>query len=74
MVVHDLVCCVPQAGEPDAGVTIVMHGGAIFGYRSLIERIPSKHELIVLLDNSDNPKIREIARDIRKTLLPTGYR
>jgi hypothetical protein len=46
-----------------------MHGGAIFGFQSVIERIPKYRELIVLLDNSDSPKILEIARDIRSALV-----
>ncbi len=39
-----------------------MHGGAIFGFQSLIERIPQHEELIVLLDNTDSPKLMDIAR------------
>jgi len=56
---------VPKAGQPNTGETILMHGGAIFGFQSVIERIPGSRELIVLLDNSDSTKILEIARDIR---------
>ncbi len=60
---------VPRPGQPNAGDTILMHGGAIFGFRSVIERIPKDRELIVLLDNSDSPKTLEIARDIRSALV-----
>ena len=61
---------VPKSGQPNAGDTILMHGGAIFGFQSVIERIPKSRVLIVLLDNSDTPKILEIARDIRSALVP----
>jgi CubicO group peptidase (beta-lactamase class C family) len=60
---------IPKPGQPNAGDTILMHGGAIFGFQSVIERIPKDRELIVLLDNSDSPKLLEIARDIRGALL-----
>jgi hypothetical protein len=46
-----------------------MHGGAIFGFQSVSKRIPKHRELIVLLENSDSPKILEIARDIRSALV-----
>src|ERR1700690_22034 len=59
---------IPKAGAPYAGETIVMHGGAIFGFQSLIQRIPSHRELIVLLDNTDSPKLLDIALEIRRVL------
>ncbi len=59
---------IPGPGAPYAGESIPMHGGAIFGFRSVIQRIPKHKELIVLLDNTDNPKLLEIARDIRAEL------
>ena len=59
---------VPMPGQPNAGDTILMHGGAIFGFQSVIERIPKSRVLIVLLDNSDSPKLLEIARDFRSAL------
>jgi CubicO group peptidase (beta-lactamase class C family) len=59
---------IPKAGAPYAGESIVMHGGAIFGFQSVIERIPKHRELIVLLDNSDSPKLLDIALEIRKVL------
>jgi CubicO group peptidase (beta-lactamase class C family) len=46
---------IPKAGMPYAGESIAMHGGAIFGFQSLIQRIPKHRELIVLLDNTDSP-------------------
>ncbi|MGO9797420.1 MAG: serine hydrolase domain-containing protein [Terracidiphilus sp.] len=59
---------VPKPGSPYAGEAIPMHGGAIFGFQSLIERIPKHKELILLLDNSDSPKLLDIALEIRGVL------
>jgi CubicO group peptidase (beta-lactamase class C family) len=59
---------VPQSGAPYAGEVIPMHGGAIFGFQSLIQRIPAHKELIVLLDNTDSPKLLDIALEIRRVL------
>lgn len=59
---------IPKPGSPNAGETIVMHGGAIFGFQSLIERIPSRKEIIILLDNNDSPTLLDIALEIRRVL------
>jgi CubicO group peptidase (beta-lactamase class C family) len=59
---------VPKPGSPNAGETVLMHGGAIFGFQSVIERIPDGKQLIVLLDNTDSPKLLEIAVEIRRVL------
>lgn len=59
---------VPKPGSPYAGESIPMHGGAIFGFQSVIERIPQHKELIVLLDNTDSPKLLDIALEIRGVL------
>jgi CubicO group peptidase (beta-lactamase class C family) len=59
---------VPEPGMPYAGESIAMHGGAIFGFQSLIQRIPKHRELIVLLDNTDSPKLLDIALEIRQEL------
>ena len=59
---------VPAAGSPYAGESIPMHGGAIFGFQSVIQRVVQHKELIVLLDNSDSPKLLEIALQIRRVL------
>ena len=59
---------IPKEGSPYAGETILMHGGAIFGFQSVIERIPKHRELIVLLDNTDSPKLLDIALEIRRVL------
>ncbi len=59
---------VPRAGSPYAGESIPMHGGAIFGFQSLIQRIPQHRELIVLLDNADDSKLLEIGMELRRAL------
>lgn len=59
---------VPEPGSPYAGEQIPMHGGAIFGFQSLIQHISRHQELIVLLDNSDSPKLLNIALEIRQVL------
>jgi CubicO group peptidase (beta-lactamase class C family) len=58
----------PKPGSPYAGESIPMHGGAIFGFQSVIERIPAHKETIVLLDNTDSPKLLDIAEEIRGVL------
>jgi CubicO group peptidase (beta-lactamase class C family) len=62
------VMLVPAAGSPYAGESIPMHGGAIFGFQSVIQRITQHRELIVLLDNNDSPTLLEIALEIRRAL------
>jgi CubicO group peptidase (beta-lactamase class C family) len=59
---------IPKPGSPNAGETVLMHSGAIFGFQSVIERIPKEKELIVLLDNTDSQKLLEIAMEIRRVL------
>jgi CubicO group peptidase (beta-lactamase class C family) len=59
---------IPEPGAPYAGESIPMHGGTIFGFQSLIQRIVQHHETIILLDNNDGPKLFEIAQQIRQVL------
>ncbi len=61
----------PAEGAPYAHESIPMHGGAIFGFQSVIQRIPAHKELIVLLDNTDSPKLLDIALEIRRLLSAT---
>lgn len=65
------VMLVPAPGSPYAGESIPMHGGAIFGFQSVIQRIIQHRELIVLLDNDDSPKLLQIAQEIRRVLAST---
>ena len=59
---------IPTPGSAYAGESIPMHGGEIFGFQSLIQRIPAHKELIVLLENTDSPKLFDIALQIRGVL------
>ena len=58
----------PKDGQPFAGESIPMHGGAIFGFQSLIVRIPAHKDLIILLDNTESPKLLDIALEVRRLL------
>jgi CubicO group peptidase (beta-lactamase class C family) len=62
------VILIPEANSPYAGESIPMHGGEIFGFQSVIQRIPKHRELIVLLDNTDSPELLKIALEIRRVL------
>lgn len=62
------VMLIPEAHAPYAGESIPMHGGAIFGFQSVIQRILQHREVIVLLDNTDSPKLLDIALEIRRAL------
>ena len=57
---------IPTPGEPYAGQSIPLHGGAIFGFQSVIQHIPQHKDLIALLDNTDSPKLLDIALEIRR--------
>jgi len=48
-----------------------MHGGAIFGFQGLIQRITRHKETIILLDNTDSPRLLDIALQIRRVLSNT---
>ena len=62
---------IPEPGQPFAGELIPMHGGAIFGFQSVIQRMPRERDLILLLDNTDNPTLLKIAMEIRGIIGPT---
>lgn len=62
------VMLIPAPGTPYAGESIPMHGGAIFGFQSVIQRFIQHKELVVLLDNSDSPKLLDITLEIRRVL------
>lgn len=59
---------VPKENQPFAGEPIPMHGGAIFGFQSLIQRMLRERDLIVLLDNTDDSTLLKIAMDIRQII------
>lgn len=62
------VMLIPKTGTPYAGESIPMHGGAIFGFQSVIQRLIQHRELILLLDNNDDPKLLDTALQIRQVL------
>jgi len=62
------VMLIPSSGQPYAGDSIPMHGGSIFGFQSVIQRLIQHRELIVLLDNNDDAKLLDIALEIRRAL------
>lgn len=62
---------IPAPGAPYASESIPMHGGTIFGFRAVLQRIPSRREFIVLLDNTESSKLLEIAVEIRSVLATT---
>jgi CubicO group peptidase (beta-lactamase class C family) len=62
------VMLVPRSGMPYAGESIPMHGGAILGFQSVIQRLIQHRELIVLLDNSDDPNLLDMAFQIRQVM------
>jgi CubicO group peptidase (beta-lactamase class C family) len=50
-------------------VPVVMHGGGIHGFNTLLVRVPEKKELVVLLDNtSRGDKLDAIAEDLISVL------
>ena len=49
-------------------VSYIMHGGSIFGFNSLIARIPGNQQLIVLLNNTGASSLNEMYDNIRKIL------
>lgn len=52
-------------------VWVTEHGGNIFGFTSGFWRMPDEQNTIIILDNSFNPKIREIGAGIKKILYCT---
>jgi CubicO group peptidase (beta-lactamase class C family) len=59
---------IPKAGSPYAGEAIPMHTGLVFGFQSVIARIPKHRELIVLLDNAEDSTLLEIGLQIQQAL------
>ena len=59
---------IPETGSRYAGESIPMHGGAIFGFQSVVRSVVQHKELLILLDNTDSPKPLDIAVEIRRVL------
>ena len=51
----------------------IFHGGGINGFNTLIVRIPARQQLIVLLNNTGNAPLMEIARSIAGILYDRPY-
>ncbi len=49
-------------------LTLIGHGGGIFGFHTLIQRIPEHKHLIVLLNNTGGTKLDDMAEGIRTIL------
>ncbi|RKS53524.1 CubicO group peptidase (beta-lactamase class C family) [Gillisia mitskevichiae] len=54
-------------------ITIVGHGGGINGFNTIINRTPSKQDLIVLLNNTGGTNLGEMSRNIYKILNGMPY-
>jgi CubicO group peptidase (beta-lactamase class C family) len=60
-------------GKSDEKVQIVEHGGGINGFNTLITRIPSSKDLIVLLNNTGGASLNKMCRAIRAILYDKPY-
>jgi CubicO group peptidase (beta-lactamase class C family) len=56
------------------GKRVTAHGGAIFGFNTNIARIESDDICIVLLNNTGNPKLGDITKDIFAVLYDKPYK
>jgi CubicO group peptidase (beta-lactamase class C family) len=56
------------------GKRVTTHGGAIFGFNTNIARIESDDICIVLLNNTGNPKLGDITKDIFAVLYDKPYK
>jgi CubicO group peptidase (beta-lactamase class C family) len=54
-------------------VNVVMHGGSVNGFNTLIERFVDDKNLIVLLNNTGGTNLQAIAGDIKKILYNEEY-
>jgi CubicO group peptidase (beta-lactamase class C family) len=60
-------------GEKKDDLTIIEHGGGINGFNTLISRIPSDKNLVVLLNNTGGTKLNEMNTAIRNILYNATY-
>ncbi|MCV9926519.1 serine hydrolase [Flavobacterium sp. LS1R49] len=59
--------------KTDKKVQIIEHGGGINGFNTLISRIPSSKDLIVLLNNTGGTGLNEMSKAIRAILYDMPY-
>lgn len=60
-------------GEKNDSLTVVEHGGGINGFNTLVSRIPSDKNLVVLLNNTGGAKLNEMNTAIRNILYNKPY-
>ncbi|MFV8347520.1 serine hydrolase [Flavobacterium sp. ZB4P13] len=60
-------------GEKNESLTVIEHGGGINGFNTLLSRIPSDKNLVVLLNNTGGTKLNEMNTAIRNILYNKPY-
>ncbi len=60
-------------GRTTDSVMVIEHGGGINGFNTLISRIPSEKDLVVLLNNTGGTRLGEMSRAIRGILYDKPY-
>jgi CubicO group peptidase (beta-lactamase class C family) len=60
-------------GNTNDSVKVIEHGGGINGFNTLISRIPSNQDLVVLLNNTGGAPLGAISRAIRGILYDKPY-
>lgn len=60
-------------GQSSDSVMVIEHGGGINGFNTLISRIPSEQDLVVLLNNTGAARLAAISRAIRGILYDKPY-
>ncbi|MFV8327362.1 serine hydrolase [Flavobacterium sp. ZS1P14] len=60
-------------GEKNDSLTVIEHGGGINGFNTLISRIPSDKNLVVLLNNTGRTNLNEMNKAIRNILYNKPY-
>lgn len=62
-----------RIGETQDSIGVIAHGGGINGFNTIIARIPSEKDLIVLLNNTGSARLRDIAASINNILHDAEY-
>ena len=60
-------------GEKNDSLTVIEHGGGINGFNTLVSRIPSDKNLVVLLNNTGGSNLNEMNIAIRNILYNKPY-
>lgn len=64
---------VSPIGRSADSARVIEHGGGINGFNTLISRIPSEKDLVVLLNNTGGARLEEMNRAIRGILYEKPY-